>query len=344
MTDYDLSILIPARNEEWLAKTVKNILENIRGKTEIIVVLDGAWANPPIDQDPRVTVLYHPESVGQREGTNDACRLSRAKYVAKLDAHCAFDEGFDIKMMDKMQDNWVMVPIMKHLHVFDWKCDVCGSQWDQGATPEICYLRHGKNGKGRVPNPGCDNKTKFSRIEFWEGRKSPKNRSYCFDSEPHFQYFNEYRKRDEYKSVVKKNKLTESMSIQGSFFMITREKYWELKICDSDYFPSWGSQGIEVACKIWLSGGKVMINHDTWYAHLFRTQGGDFSFPYKQLQTQVNRAKKDAKKLFFYNKWKKQIYPLSWLVEKFWPIKGWSDEDLIELKKNDVDFIPNCTP
>ena len=35
-----LSILIPSRNEMFLAKTIENILENIEAETEIIVVLD----------------------------------------------------------------------------------------------------------------------------------------------------------------------------------------------------------------------------------------------------------------------------------------------------------------
>ena len=122
------------------------------------------------------------------------------------------------------------------------------------------------------------------------------------------------------------------MSLQGSFFMLTREKYWELNICDSDTFGSWGSQGIEVACKTWLSGGRVVVNHDTWYAHLFRTKGGDFGFPYPNSGSKAQKAKKLAKDIFFNNKWDKAIRPLSWLVEKFWPVKGWSDEDLANLK------------
>ena len=37
----DLSILIPARNEMFLAKTIENILANIEGNTEVIAVLLG---------------------------------------------------------------------------------------------------------------------------------------------------------------------------------------------------------------------------------------------------------------------------------------------------------------
>ncbi len=52
--------------------------------------------------------------------------------------------------------------------------------------------------------------------------------------------------------------LVETMSLQGSCFMMTRKKYWELDICSED-FNSWGQQGVEVACKTWLSGGKVYL-------------------------------------------------------------------------------------
>src|SRR3990167_5481295 len=139
MRKYDLSILIPARNEMFLAKTIENLLENIEGKTEIIAVLDGEWTDPPITQDPRVTVIYFPESIGQREATNQACRISKAKYVMKIDAHCAVDKGFDVKMMADMQDDFTMIPTMYNLHAFDWVCDKCGNRWYQGPTPTQCF-------------------------------------------------------------------------------------------------------------------------------------------------------------------------------------------------------------
>ena len=72
MKQYELSILIPARQEMWLAKTVDDILSNIEANTEIIVVLDGAWADPGVINDPRVTIIYHSASIGQRAATNEA--------------------------------------------------------------------------------------------------------------------------------------------------------------------------------------------------------------------------------------------------------------------------------
>ena len=314
MAKYDLSILIPARNEIFLKNTIEDILKNIEGNTEIITVLDGAWADPPIQDDPRVTIIHHSQSIGQRAATNEAARLSHAKYVMKCDAHCAFDKGFDVKLMAEMHDDWTMAPLMKNLHAFDWIC------------PDSHRRYQGPSGPCLV----CAKETK--RNILWKAKDRPNSVSYCFDSTPHFQYFPEYTKRPEGQGDI-----CETMSLQGSCFMLTRDKYWELNICDEN-FGSWGSQGIEVAAKTWLSGGRVMVNKKTWYAHMFRTQGGDFGFPYPISASDQDKAKSFARDLFFNNKWDKQIHPLSWLVEKFWPVKGWTDEDLVKLKANTFKF------
>lgn len=312
MPDFELSILIPSRNEEWLSRTVQDILEHSEGKTEVIVGLDGVWAEPPIPDNDRVKLVYYPESIGQRAMTNQLARLSKAKYVMKCDAHCSFAQGFDVSMINafaELGDNVTMAPTMRNLWAFDWICAESHTRY-QGPSG-ACV--------------GCGLPT--TKKVMWIAKESPQSTAYCFDSEPHFQYFGELKKRQV-------GELVESMSLQGSAFMLTREKYWGLGICDEE-FGSWGSQGIEVAVKTWLSGGRVIINKRTYYAHLFRTQGGDFSFPYEQRQSKVEIAKKRAKDLFFENKWPLQVRPLSWLVEKFWPVPGWTDEELARIKQFD---------
>ncbi len=319
--DYMLSILIPSRNEQFVSNTVENILKNKRGKTQILVGLDGAWAKPGIPDHPDVRIVYVSESIGQRGMQNKLAGLSTAKYVMKSDAHCAFDEGFDIKMLDAFKetgDDVTMVPLMKNLHVFDWKCMKCGNRWYQGPTPTQCHI------KEHEPNPNCDG-TKFTqRMVFKPRHRSPNNTSYRFDNMLHFQYFGEYKAKQE-------GDLVESMSLQGSCFMATRQNYWEKELCDESW-GSWGQQGSEVAIKTHLSGGRVICNKRTWYAHLFRTQPG-FSFPYQQSGKSQQQARDICNDIFKNNKWDKQIYPLSWLVEKFWPVPGWSDEDLKKLKE-----------
>ena len=315
----ELSILIPARNEMFLYKTIENILENIEADTEIIAVLDGQWSDPPVPQHERVNIIYVPEAIGQRAATNLACKLSKAKFVCKVDAHCSFDKGFDRKMLEAFKqtgDNATMVPTMRNLWGFDWNCMDCNWKKYQGPTPDKCDKCGSTNIRKKI---------------MWIGKERPQSNSYCFDATPHFQYFNDYAKREPYLTDLKETGLTETMSLQGSCFMITRKRYWQLNICD-EAFGSWGNQGIEVAVKSWLSGGKVIVNHETWYAHMFRTQGGDFSFPYRQSGNEVARCKAKVRKQIWKNELPKQKLPLSWLIEKFWPVKGWTDEDLKNIK------------
>src|SRR3990167_2901933 len=118
----DLSLIIPSRSEQFLARTMADALAHMRGDTDIYAILDGAPADPPLPADPRVHVLYHEVSIGQRAAANEAANMSTAKYVMKVDAHCSFDDGFDVKLMADMQDNWTVAPLMRNLHAFNWIC------------------------------------------------------------------------------------------------------------------------------------------------------------------------------------------------------------------------------
>lgn len=301
MGKYDLSILIPSRNEMFLGNTVENILKNIRGNTEIIIILDGlneveSW----IPEAPNVTVIQHNKSVGQRAATNEAARLSDSKYLMKIDAHCTIDEGMDVKMLAEMKDHWTMVPMMYNLHAFDWVCPE-GHRIYQSPTPKAC---------AQCGKP-------MTRDVLFQPRWGRKSCFYRFDKTLHFQYFGEFGNRPEGKPDI-----APTMSLQGSCFMLTRDKYFELNICDENH-GSWGQQGVEVACKTWLSGGEVMVNKKTWYSHMFRTQGGDFGFPYPLSGSDVDKARKYSRELFLEGKWDKAIHDLNWLLEKFKPVPDW---------------------
>lgn len=293
----DLTILIPARNEMFLPHTVEDIFRNIEGDTQVIVVLDGKWPFKGIPDDPRLQLIYHSEPIGQRAATNEAARLSESKYLMKLDAHCAFAKGFDVVMMKDMQDDWTMVPAMRNLHVFDWLC---------------------KNGHRRYqgrsgPCKKCGEPTERDMV--WYAKPNPTSTAYRFDKNMKFAYWAGYKKKQ-------KGDLVESMSLQGSCFMVTREKYFELELCDEAH-GSWGQQGTEVACKTWLSGGRVIVNKKTWYAHLFRTQGGDFGFPYPN--PGIKKAREYSQDLWLNDKWDKAVHPLSWLLDRFAPVPDWHD-------------------
>ena len=174
----DMSILVPSRNEMFLKNTIEDILEHAEGDTEVIAVLDGEWADPGIEQHERVTVVYHPESRGQRAATNEAARISTAKFIMKADAHCSFDQGFDVKLMEEFEYDWTVVPRMYNLHAFDWKCNACENRTYQGPRPEKCEK--------------CGKSEGFERVIVWEPRKNRRSDFARFDNTLRFRYWGAY--------------------------------------------------------------------------------------------------------------------------------------------------------
>jgi len=130
-----LSIIIPARNEKYLQRTVEDILEHIEGDTEIIVGTDGDKSVPPIGQRALINVL-----AGQ----------SDAKYIMKVDGHCSFSQGFDVEMTRAMDDKTIMSPYMLKLDAENWQVlsqnptsmyvfdtDLVMQHWREGATQNL---------------------------------------------------------------------------------------------------------------------------------------------------------------------------------------------------------------
>jgi glycosyltransferase involved in cell wall biosynthesis len=314
MNTVELSVLIPAKNEEFLGRTIEDVLANSEANTEVIAVLDGYLPDPPLKPDPRVTIIYNPVSVGQREASNQAAKIAKGKYLMKLDAHCAMDKGFDRKMLEAFKetgDNVTMIPLMRNLHAFDWVCE---------------------NGHRRYQSPSgvCEECGKPTvKDVVWIAKSSPQNVAFRFDKTMHFQYYGEYQNKHP-------EDLVETLSIQGSCFMCTKEKYFELGLCGEE-FHSWGQQGVEVACKTWLSGGRVIGNRRTWYAHMFRTRGGDFGFPYENPQDKVNENREISRNLFQHDQWPLATKKFQWLLDKFNPPDWGVTKGIIYYTDNKLD-------
>jgi hypothetical protein len=300
----ELSVLIPARNEAFLPQTVDDLLAHREADTEVIVVQDG----PPfvnLAERPRLRVINVPASIGQRAAQNLAARASTARYVMKVDAHCAFDQGFDRKLLAAIPENAVVVPQMRNLHVYNWVCDFCGALAYQGPRPAKC--------------PECEGAA-FHQDVVWIPKPNPSSSAYRFNKELRFKYFPELRARQG------RSGLQETMSLQGSCFLAAREQYWARELCD-EAWGSWGQQGSEVALKTWLSGGRVLCLMDTWYAHQFRVKAGD-ALQYPGVGASQSRAISISQETFLNDRWPGQVYPLAWLLERFWtPLQEVGDKE-----------------
>jgi hypothetical protein len=327
---YKLSILIPARNEvcydvDLLYETVVNVLQQTSAACELVVVCDGYVPPTPLPVDPRLTVIHHSKPIGQRAATNEAARIATGEWVCKLDAHCALSDDFDTRLLDGAQDDWTIVPSQYNLLAFIWKCKKCGWTKDQSGPTEgqankspkpdkciKCGSRYVKQVKQWFPRDGRDG----SDVGRKGGRRNTGLRSWRFDTNLEYSQWGEYANRPE---VVAQGKFHDVMSLLGACWAVKRDRYFALNMSD-ERWGSWGQQGFEVSAKSWTSGGRVVCNTDTWFAHFFRV--GGLTFPYAG-GGMKERAMSRCRELFIANKWEGQVRPLSWIIEHFAPVPDW---------------------
>ncbi len=291
-----VSVIIPARNEIYLEKTMRSILDAAEGEIEIIAVLDGYLPDPPIDmKDDRVKFIHFQEAQGQRRAINEAAKIAKGKYILKTDAHSMLDQGFDIKLAADCEYDWTVIPRMYNLDVDSWTI---------------------KKNK----------RTDFMWIRSPEAADKPFRHNY-FDgpAEREFPEVKLHKNMD-----YQKGDICDVMTGQGACFFMHKDRFWELEGCDERH-GSWGQQGVEVALKAWLSGGSLKVNKKTWFAHWFRGGGGP-GFPYQISGRDQHKARKYSIDLWTNNRWPLQQRPLLWLVEKFAPLPTWRGYTLEDMK------------
>ena len=115
------SIIIPSCNEQYLQRTIDCINKAAKGDIEIIVYLDIYWPDPPLKKDDRVTIIHSHKKVGMRPGIKAAMRIANGRYIMKCDAHCSFDEGFDVKLKADYQEGDLVVPTRYNIDHETWE-------------------------------------------------------------------------------------------------------------------------------------------------------------------------------------------------------------------------------
>ncbi len=284
-----ISVIIPALNEIYLSRTIESILSAAKGDIEVIAVCDGYWPDPPIRDHPRVTIIHHTKPLGQRQSINEGARIARGKYILKADAHCMFDEGFDIKLASDCERDWTVIPRLYQLDAEKWQ-----PKWHK--KTDFMFFRS--------PH---DEKKPF-RIDYYDAR--------CYREFP-----------DEYKAYKKakwrQGQICDTMASLGACWFMHKDRFWELGGLDEEH-AHWGQMGVEIACKSWLSGGRQVVNKKTWYAHLWRRTP-----PWQLSQADVDKSRQYSIDLWMNNKWPLQKRKISWLVEKFAPVPSWNHHEIV---------------
>jgi glycosyltransferase involved in cell wall biosynthesis len=284
-----VSIVIPARTEVYLQQTIDDLITKAKEQIEIIVVLDGYWPDPQLKDSPILTLLHNSDSRGMRVAINDAVRIAKGKYLMKTDAHCMFAEGYDVALKAHAERDWLVIPSRYSLKAETWErgrgpLDYLFITYPYIQDDQFGYGFHGK---------------KWLDVEGNLGKES---------------YYGLENK--------KKNILIDYiMAFQGSCWFCHKDYFEEVIGCLDESWYNIYQEAQELACKFWLSGGAMVVNKHTWYAHWHKTESG-----YGLSKKAKLDSERESVDYWMNNKWPGQVRPFEYLIDRFWPVPTWPDD------------------
>lgn len=287
-----VSIVIPSRNEKYLLKTIQDILKKASGNIEVIVILEGYWPNvEELINDSRVVYIHFPQAKGMRRAINSAVSISKGEYILKVDAHCMFDDGFDHKLKIGCEDDYVVVPRRYSLEPETWSRKEKNPIDYMYLSPEL----HGKEWRDHHESINsneprvCDSDSHSANCKFYSD-----------------------------------NNLDDLMSFQGSCWFMKRSYYDFLELMDEENYGAFWYEAQEIGLKCWLSGGRVIVNKNTWYAHFHKPREEGRGYSLDKSDKEKVRAFME-KWLVGKDVWHKQHESISWLIKKFAPVPEWNN-------------------
>lgn len=251
-----------------------------------VIVILDGYWPPPEEIVPGVRYIQRGEPQGMRPAINAAAAVARGEFLLKADGHCLFSEGFDTELTGSCEADWIMVPRRKRLDAENW----CVQEVNK---PDIDYMYVSfPDDPQDFGGPGLNGK-------LWE----EKNR------DPHL------------KSV----EIDDLMSSQGSAWFMPRQLFYDLELMDDNHYGTFWNEMQELGFKVWLSGRRMVVNKRCWYAHLHK--GKTYGRGYRLSENELIKGATFTKNWMFNRAWgPKQTLPFSWIIEKFWPLPGWSDD------------------
>ena len=103
-----------------MAPTVDDLFAKAEGEIEVLVFLDGYKPDPPLQERDNLILIHSRKPLGMRHAINACASVASGTYLMKCDAHCMFDEGFDVKLQDGLESDWIVVPRRYSLNPEDW--------------------------------------------------------------------------------------------------------------------------------------------------------------------------------------------------------------------------------
>jgi len=295
MTNNMTSIIIPARDEQFLSKTVDDVISKATGDIEVIVMLDGYWPDPPLNDHKNLTIVHTGTVNRLRVNVNAAVRIAKGKYLMKLDAHCMVAEGYDEVLKADCEPGWLAVPSRYGLDPEKWERTTKDPKGGPIDYLTLCYPFvkdeiygegfHGKKWRGEHGLTGG----------FW------------------------HRERER-KDIL----IDDIITYQASLWFMHKETFFDIECYDVKNYEAHWQEPHEIGHKIWLSGGRCIRNKKTWYAHLHK--GKKYGTSYGLSRKGKHRDEAFTVDFWMNNRWHKQTRKFKWLIDKFWPLEGWPED------------------
>lgn len=112
------------------------------------------------------------------------------------------------------------------------------------------------------------------------------------------------------------------MTFQGSCWFL-KKKYWEdiIGLMDDENYGPFANEAQEIGNKCWLSGGRLVVNKKTWYAHWHRLTGYNFTHEEQRaFDESIAKGRAYSHDFWVNNKWNKRVHDYQWLIDKFSPL------------------------
>jgi len=135
----------------------------------------------------------------------------------------------------------------------------------------------------------------------------------------------EWRDRDRERTDPKYN-IDDTMSWQGSCWFANKKYFMDrVGFLDDriETYSTFAQEPQEIGIKYWLKDGEIKVNKNTWMAHLHK--GKQYGRMYKEDYHTVASHNWSAKH-WMTNEEPNLKHPISWLVEKFWPVPTWPED------------------
>ena len=232
-------------------------------------------------------ILVRHARLGMRGALNAARPYVRGDWIMKTDEHCLFAEGFDAQLQMDYSGG-LLIPRRYSLDAEAWAIE------DNPKGPrDYHYLS--------CPVWSIREREDYSMhgIE-WPARTAERRRGYDVD---------------------------ETMSWQGSCYFMSRDHYEWLGPMVEENWGTFAGEPQEIGLKTQLSGERIMVTKNTWYAHLHK--GKKYGRGYRPNKTEISAGHEYNAWYWMTDQWPGAKVKMRDFIARWMPVPTWP-ADVIE--------------